>query len=72
MGTQNFDFYKCKYGLFVHYVHGLSMFSDGRKPKDINETLDSFDVKGFARDVADMGFQFLIFTSWHKNTIPQK
>lgn len=70
MGTQNFDFYKCKYGLFVHYVHGLSMFSDGRTPKDINETLDSFDVNGFARDVADMGVQFLIFTSWHKNTIP--
>ncbi len=70
MITQKYDFYKYKYGLFIHYVHGLSMFSDGRKPKNINETLDSFDVEGFARDVADTGVQFLVFTSWHWKMIP--
>ena len=58
-----------KYGLFVHYVHELSYFSDGRKPKDINETLDSFDAVAFARQVAEMKVQYLIITSWHYNTI---
>ena len=70
MSRPNFDFYRYKYGLFVHYVHGLSMFSDGRMPKNINETLDSFDAEGFARDVADMGVQFLVFTAWHWRMIP--
>lgn len=64
----NFEF--CKYGLFVHYVHDRALFSDGRKPCDINETLDSFNVEGFARCVADMGVQYLIFTAWHFNMIP--
>ena len=61
--TQNFEF--LKYGLFVHYVHNLSFFSDGRKPEDINETLESFDVKGFAEQIAEMKVQYLIITSWH-------
>jgi hypothetical protein len=69
MNLKDFDFHKYKYGLFVHYVHGLSFFSDGRRPKDINETLDSFDVKGFARDVSEMGVQYLVITAWHANMI---
>ena len=66
--TQNFEF--LKYGLFVHYVHNLSFFSDGRKPEDINETLENFDVKGFAEQIAEMKVQYLIITSWHYNTVP--
>lgn len=64
------DFSELKYGLFVHYVHGLSIFSDGRSCKDIDETLNSFDVEGFARDVADTGAQYLVFTAWHADMIP--
>ena len=70
MSAQKLDFFKYKYGLFMHYVHGISMFSDGRKPGDINETVDSFDVEGYAEDVAATGAQFLIFTAWHWKTIP--
>lgn len=70
MNLKGFDFHKYKYGLFVHYVHGLSFFSNGKHPKDINETLDSFDVEGFADDVAEMGVQYLVITAWHANMIP--
>ena len=69
MNNKAFDFHKYKYGLFVHYVHGLSFFSDGRRPKDINETLDSFDARGFADDVASMGVQHVVLTAWHYNMI---
>ena len=70
MSEQKFDFGKCKYGLFVHYVHGLSFFSDGRRPRDLSETVASFDAEGFAKDIAETGVQFLIFTAWHMNTVP--
>ena len=70
MSEQKFDFGKCKYGLFVHYVHGLSFFSDGRRPRDLGETVASFDVEGFAKDIAETGVQFLIFTAWHMKTVP--
>lgn len=59
-----------KYGMFVHYVHGLNKFSDGRRPRDINESMDAFDVQGFADDIARSRAQYLIFTAWHFDAIP--
>lgn len=63
-------FRRAKHGLFVHFVHGATSFSDGRKPQNIDETVDSFDVEGFADTVARMGVQYLIFTVWHWKAMP--
>lgn len=53
-----------KYGLFVHYVPGLSVDSKGMTyPPE--QTADAFDVEGFARDVASTGAEYVIFTAWH-------
>ena len=64
------QFANSKYGLFVHFVHGASGFSDGTLPADVNETVNSFDVVGFADDVEAMGVQYLIFTAWHWQANP--
>ena len=63
-------FRRTKHGLFVHFVHSGTAFSDGRKPQSIDETVDSFDVEGFADTVLRMGVQYLIFTVWHYKAMP--
>jgi len=54
MEMQKKDIRSCKFGLFVHYVLYCSQFADGRKPKDINEAVDNFDVEAFADSVVEM------------------
>ena len=67
---KDFTFKKRKYGLLVHFVHGISCHSDGSLPQSINETVDGFDVQGFANNVEKMGVEYLIFTAWHWRAIP--
>ncbi len=69
-----------KYGAFVHYVWGgtgtripgpLQVNSDGTRPyKTIDEMVNAFPVEKFAKDVASMGVEYLIFTCWHYNMNP--
>jgi hypothetical protein len=66
----DFSFKKRKYGLFVHFVHGISCFSDGSLPENINDTVNSFDANAFAESVKQMGVEYLIFTAWHWRAIP--
>lgn len=58
-------FLKCRYGLFVHYVPFLSVYSSAEKPKTIDEAADAFDVDGFINDISEMRVEYLIFTAWH-------
>ncbi|MBE6596116.1 MAG: hypothetical protein E7641_00450 [Ruminococcaceae bacterium] len=69
MNTIN-DFSKLKYGTFIHFVTDLSIFSDGRKPSNVDEAVNSFDVEGFADTIEKMKVQYAILTSWHYNMIP--
>lgn len=64
------SFKKRKYGFFVHFVHGLSQFADGRKPQSFEEALLGFDVEGFADAIASMGVEYLILTAWHAKMLP--
>ena len=70
MLSKKMDFDLYKYGFFVHYVFRISRFSDGRVPETVDELVNSFDVEGFADQIASMGVQYFIFTAWHANTIP--
>ena len=65
-----FSFSKRKYGLFVHFVHGISCNADGSQPSTIDETVNSFDANAFADLVSSMGVEYLIFTAWHWRAIP--
>jgi len=70
MEMQKKDIRSCKFGLFVHYVLYCSQFADGRKPKDINEAVDNFDVEAFADSVVEMGVEYLLITAWHARVQP--
>lgn len=59
-----------KYGLFVHYVWGGDAYSatvnkDGSMPAGLDDLANRFDAEGFARDVAAMGVEYVLFTAWH-------
>jgi hypothetical protein len=59
-----------KYGFFVHYVWGGEAYSatinkDGTMPKGLDDLADRFDAEGFARDMAAMGVEYVLFTAWH-------
>lgn len=54
-----------KYGLFVHYVAGLTKDTNGNTVSDIDVLADDFDAAQFAKDVNDMGFEYVIFTVAH-------
>ncbi len=66
----DFTFKKRKYGLFVHFVHGISCRTDGSLPKTVDETVNDFDANAFADLVSSMGVEYLIFTAWHWRAIP--
>ena len=66
----DFTFKKRKYGLFVHFVHGISCNADGSQPSTVDETVNNFDANAFADIVASMGVEYLIFTAWHWRAIP--
>ena len=53
-----------KYGLFVHYVPGLTADTDGKRP-DIDTLVRDFDAAQFAQDAADFGVEYVIFTVMH-------
>lgn len=59
-----------KYGFFVHYVWGGEAYSatinkDGSMPAGLDDLANRFDAEGFARDVAAMGVEYVLFTAWH-------
>lgn len=64
------NFRSMKYGFFVHYVWGGEAYSatvnkDGSMPAGIDDLANRFDAEGFARDVAAMGVEYVLFTAWH-------
>lgn len=66
------NFRSMKYGFFVHYVWGGDAYSvtvnkDGSKPAGIDDLADRFDAEGFARDLAAMNVEYVLFTAWHAN-----
>ncbi len=62
---QNYE--RKKYGLFVHYVSGLTKNDNGSIPT-IDELANHFDAKQFAEEAAEFGVEYVIFTAWHANT----
>ncbi len=65
---------RMKYGFFVHYVNDgnghTTLNIDGSPTAGADYLADSFDVAGFADDIASMGVEYLIFTAWHSNFHP--
>ncbi len=65
---------RMKYGFFVHYVNDgnghTTLNIDGSPTGGADYLADSFDVAGFADDIASMGVEYLIFTAWHSNFHP--
>lgn len=64
------NFRSMKYGFFVHYVWGGEAYSatvnkDGSMPAGLDDLANRFDAEGFARDVAAMGVEYVLFTAWH-------
>ncbi len=53
-----------KYGLFVHYVPGLTADTNGKR-LDIDTLSQKFDAAQFAQDAADFGVEYVIFTVMH-------
>ena len=53
-----------KYGLFVHYVPGLTADPKGGHP-GIDELVRRFDAARFAQDAKDFGVEYVIFTVMH-------
>lgn len=58
-----------KYGLFVHYVPGLTVNHDGVVVNDANALANSFDALQFAHDLAVAKVQYVIFTAWHSKMV---
>jgi hypothetical protein len=55
-----------KFGLFVHYVPALTVDPNtNQSVQDIDELANRFDVEQFARDAADFGVEYVIFTVHH-------
>ena len=58
-----------KYGLFVHYVPRLTKDTNGIAVNDVDVLADSFNAREFAREVHEMGYEYVIFTSMHYNAV---
>lgn len=55
-----------KMGLFVHYVPTLTVDPQTNQPvQDIDELAKKFDAVQFAKDAADFGVEYVIFTAHH-------
>ncbi len=59
-----------KYGLFVHYVPGLTTYKNGILCKNIDSLTENFNENKFAQDLSEMKVQYIIFTAWHSKMIP--
>jgi hypothetical protein len=62
-----------KYGLFSHYVWpggGGAVDQNGVPSKSIQEQINTFDVKQYAKDCKSFGVQYVIFTAWHARMNP--
>ena len=64
------DWFSQKYGIFVHYVPGLTTDKNGVVISDINLLASQFDAQGFANDLASFGVQYVKFTAWHAGMYP--
>jgi len=58
-----------KLGLFVHYVPSLTIDTHGTRPS-IDTLAADLDVTQFARDAADFGAEYVIFTVMHLKARP--
>ncbi len=55
-----------KLGLFIHYVPALTVDPNTNQAvQNIDELANRFDVEQFARDAADFGVEYVIFTVHH-------
>lgn len=50
---------------FTHYVAGLTADKDGTVITDANDIADSFDAEAYADEMAAMGVEYIVFTSYH-------
>ncbi|MEU0939675.1 alpha-L-fucosidase [Embleya sp. NPDC005971] len=58
-----------KYGLFVHYVPGLTVNPGGAVVADPDALANGFDATGFADDLAAAKVQYIVFTAWHSRMV---
>ena len=61
---------KSRYGLFVHYVPGLSIYPAGGSSTDINVVANKFDAKQLADDAQLFGMEYVIITAFHAKMRP--
>jgi alpha-L-fucosidase len=69
-GSKNNWYEKSRYGLFVHYVPGLSVYPKGGTTSDINTVANSFDAKQLAADAQTFGVEYVVFTVMHLRMRP--
>ena len=62
---KNNSFRAMKYGIFVHYVKDLTVFSNGNICSDMAVLTNNFNADTFASDIEEMGVEYVIFTAWH-------
>jgi len=68
--TRNNWYEKSRYGLFVHYVPGLSIYPAGGSTSDINVVANKFDAKQLAEDAHAFGMEYVILTAFHAKMRP--
>jgi hypothetical protein len=68
--TKNNWYEKSRFGLFVHYVPGLSIYPVGGSSSDINVVANNFNVKQLAVDAQAFGMEYVILTAWHAKMRP--
>ena len=61
---------KSRYGLFVHYVPGLTVYPKGGTTSDINVVANNFDAKQLATDAQAFGVEYVVFTVMHYRMRP--
>lgn len=66
---QKAEYERNKYGLFVHYVPNLTTDATGQTVTDIDELANDLDVGEFAKEVNEMGMEYVIFTVWHADQL---
>ncbi len=68
--TKNNWYEKSRYGLFVHYVPGLSIYPAGGSTTDINIIANYFNAKQLAVDAQAFGMEYVIITAFHAKMRP--
>ncbi len=59
---------KLKYGIFIHYVPGLTVYKNGVVCNNLDSLANNFNALQFADDIYEMGAQYIIFTAWHSKS----